>query len=113
MVKNEKSKKLKIAIIIFLATALIVTAFTTVLALGENNEGYRTITVIEISGTVGVVHDNMEYPAYTGMHLEEGYSVVTSGNSYIRMCNRCIRINGVINVKHSFNVENNNTNWDR
>ncbi|MBR2876837.1 MAG: FecR domain-containing protein, partial [Clostridia bacterium] len=80
-----KTKKAKISVIVFVITALVVTALTTVLAMGEKSEGYRTIRVIEISGTVGVVHDNMEYSAYTGMHLEEGYSVVTSGNSYIRM----------------------------
>ena len=83
MAKNNK--KTKVAITIFLITAIIVTALTAVLAFGEKNEGYRTITVIEIGGTVGVVHGNMEYAAYTGMHLEEGYTVVTNGNSYIRL----------------------------
>lgn len=83
MTKNNK--KTKVAIIIFLITAIAATALTAVLAFGDSNEGYRTITVIEIQGTVGVVHDNIEYPAYTGMHLEEGYTVVTGGNSYIRL----------------------------
>ncbi len=83
MAKNNK--KTKVAIIIFLITAIIATALTAVLAFGDSNEGYRTITVIEIQGTVGVVHDNIEYSAYTGMHLEEGYTVVTGGNSYIRL----------------------------
>ena len=83
MAKNNK--KTKVAIIIFLITAIVATALTTVLAFGDSNEGYRTITVIEIQGTVGVVHDNIEYSAYTGMHLEEGYTVVTGGNSYIRL----------------------------
>ncbi len=83
MAKNNK--KTKVAIIIFLITAIVATALTAVLAFGDSNEGYRTITVIEIQGTVGVVHDNIEYPAYTGMHLEEGYTVVTGGNSYIRL----------------------------
>ena len=85
MVKKEKTKKIKFTIIIFVITAIVATIFTTVLAFGGTSEGYRTITVIEIQGTVGVVHNNMEYQAYTGMHLEEGYTVVTSGNSYIRM----------------------------
>ncbi len=83
MAKNNK--KTKVAIIIFLITAIIATALTAVLAFGDSNEGYRTITVIEIGGTVGVVHGNMEYAAYTGMHLEEGYTVVTNGNSYVRL----------------------------
>ena len=83
MAKNNK--KTKVAITIFLITAIIATALTAVLAFGEKNEGYRTITVIEIGGTVGVVHGNMEYAAYTGMHLEEGYTVVTNGNSYVRL----------------------------
>lgn len=83
MTKNNK--KTKVAIIIFLITAIVATALTAVLAFGDSNEGYRTITVIEIQGTVGVVHDNIEYSAYTGMHLEEGYTVVTGGNSYIRL----------------------------
>lgn len=85
MVKKEKSKKTKIAVILFLITAILATAITSVLAFGETKEGYRNITVIEIQGTVGVVHNNIEYAAYTGMHLEEGYSVVTGGNSYIRL----------------------------
>ena len=83
MIKNNK--KTKVAIIIFLITAIIATVLTAVLAFGESDEGYRTITVIEIQGTVGVVHNNIEYAAYTGMHLEEGYTVVTGGNSYIRL----------------------------
>lgn len=83
MTKNKK--KTKVVIIIFLITAIVATALTAVLAFGDSNEGYRTITVIEIQGTVGVVHDNIEYSAYTGMHLEEGYTVVTGGNSYIRL----------------------------
>ncbi|MBQ6934907.1 MAG: FecR domain-containing protein, partial [Clostridia bacterium] len=85
MVDKQKSKKTKIAVILFLVAIMIITAVTVVLAFGETNEGYRTITVIDMSGTVGVVRDNMEYSAYTGMHLEEGYTVVTSGNSYVRM----------------------------
>ena len=80
MAKNNK--KTKVAIIIFLITAIIATALTAVLAFGDSNEGYRTITVIEIQGTVGVVHDNIEYSAYTGMHLEEGYTVVTGVVGY-------------------------------
>ena len=85
MVVNEKSKRNKIVIIAFLITAILATTITSVLAFGETKEGYRTITVIEIQGTVGVVRNNMEYAAYTGMHLEEGYTIVTGGNSYIRL----------------------------
>ncbi len=85
MTENKNLKKTKLAVIIFLVIAIIITALTTVLSFGESKSGYKTITVIEVTGTVGVVHNDTEYQAYMGMHLEEGYSVVTSGNSYIRL----------------------------
>ena len=85
MAVNKNSKKTRVFVIIFLVVAILVTALTTVLSFGESESSYRTITVIEVTGTVGVAHNDIEYQAYTGMHLEEGYSVVTSGNSYIRL----------------------------
>ncbi len=85
MAKNKKLKMLKAVVICFVAVAIVAAIFTTALAFGDASEGYRTITVIEVQGTVGVVHNNVEYQAYKGMHLEEGYTVVTSGNSYVRM----------------------------
>ena len=48
-------------------------------------EGYRTIKVFEISGRVGIVNDGVEYEAYPGMILSEGYTIVTSSNSYVRL----------------------------
>ena len=82
---DKKLKKAKLSVVIFLVVAILVTSIVTVLSFDKSNEAYRTITVIEVTGTVGVVHNNTEYQAYTGMHLEEGYAVVTSGNSYIRL----------------------------
>ena len=82
---DKKLKKAKLSVVIFLVVAILVTSIVTVLSFGKSDEAYRTITVIEVTGTVGVVHNNTEYQAYTGMHLEEGYAVVTSGNSYIRL----------------------------
>lgn len=85
MATLKKTKNLKIAISVIVAVIMLVTAVSTALAFNKKTESYRTITVIEISGTVGVVHNDIEYAAYTGMHLEEGYTVVTNGNSYIRL----------------------------
>lgn len=48
-------------------------------------EGYRSIVVTEVSGIVSVVNNGIEYKAYEGMHLMEGYEVITSGESYVRM----------------------------
>lgn len=50
-----------------------------------NKKEHRVINVSEISGRVSIVEENMEYAAYRGMHLQEGYTVVTSGDSYVRM----------------------------
>ena len=49
------------------------------------DKGYRTISIIEVSGNVGVVKDGIEYKAYVGMRLQEGYEIVTSGDSYVRL----------------------------
>lgn len=48
-------------------------------------EGYRTICVFEVSGTVSVVKNGIEYEAYPGMLLQEGHVIVTSSDSYARL----------------------------
>ena len=48
-------------------------------------DGYRTVKVFEVSGRVGVVHNGIEYEAYPGMILTEGYTIVTSTDSYVRL----------------------------
>lgn len=53
--------------------------------LSGKEQGYRTITVFETEGSVCVVNNGIEYQAYPGMVLQEGYAVVTSANSYVRM----------------------------
>lgn len=80
--KKRKSKKW---IWIFAAVLMV---FGTVLLLvhasGEK-QGYRTVSVVEVSGRVGLVKDGMEYSAYPGMMLQEGHEIVTSGDSYARL----------------------------
>ena len=82
--KYTKTKsKNRIWIIFLLLLAIIV--LVGILKLCDKQEGYRTIKVIEISGKVGVVNNGAEYEAYTGMVLSEGYSIITSTDSYVRM----------------------------
>lgn len=66
------------AVVILIATCIAVPFFS-------KEEGYRMITVFEVSGTVGVVKDGIEYEAYPGMHLQEGHVIVTSEDSYARL----------------------------
>lgn len=66
------------AVAILIATCIAVPFFS-------KEEGYRMITVFEVSGTVGVVKDGIEYEAYPGMHLQEGHVIVTSEDSYARL----------------------------
>ncbi len=77
-----KKKSVFMLLSIFVAV-IVMTSVGVYVAQGQ--EGYRTIIVTEVSGDVSVVKDNIEYEAYTGMHLREGYVVVTSANSYVRM----------------------------
>ena len=51
------------------AAAAVLLVFTITLGVHafKNNEGYRTVCVVETSGTVSVVKDNVEYRAYPGM----------------------------------------------
>lgn len=82
--KYTKTKsKNRIWIIFLLLLAIIV--LVGILKLCDKQEGYRTIKVIEISGKVGVVNNGAEYEAYPGMVLSEGYSIITSTDSYVRM----------------------------
>lgn len=66
-----------------LAVILIMVSGATILL--NNKEGYRQIKVIEVSGKVGVVNQGVEYEAYPGMILREGYTIVTNTDSYVRV----------------------------
>ena len=81
---NNKRKNKWVVMSIIGLLSVVITTFIIINAMG-NNQGYRTITVVDVSGAVSVVKDGIEYSAYEGMHLEEGYEIVTSGNSYVRM----------------------------
>lgn len=60
--------------------------FALVLAGCEGGEGtsFRTISVVEVSGTVNVTRDGASYKAYPGMVLQEGYEITTGEDSYAR-----------------------------
>lgn len=73
---NTDKSYFKISIMVMLMLALL---------FGCGKKEYRIINVSEISGNVSVVEDNKEYEAYKGMRLQEGHTIVTSGNSYTRM----------------------------
>ena len=70
---------------IFICAVAILIAGCIAVPFFSKEEGYRMITVFEVSGTVGVVKDGIEYEAYPGMHLQEGHVIVTSENSYARL----------------------------
>lgn len=79
---NLKNKK-RIWIVSLLSIIILAT-FGGIMLFGKQ-DGYRTIKVFEVSGRVGVVHNGIEYEAYPGMILTEGYSIVTSSDSYVRL----------------------------
>ena len=80
----KKKKKVTPSIVVMIV--LVIALFTMTFSyFAKDNEGYRTISVVETSGTVVVVQDGREYQAYSGMKLQEGYELVTSGNSYVRL----------------------------
>ncbi len=82
--KKKKITKTHILLLVVIFTVLSIS--TIVVARNLNsNQGYRTISVIEVSGAVSIVKDGIEYSAYPGMMLQEGHEIVTSGNSYVRM----------------------------
>ena len=70
---------------IFICAVAILIAGCIAVPFFSKEEGYRMITVFEVSGTVGVVKDGIEYEAYPGMHLQEGHVIVTSEDSYARL----------------------------
>jgi len=75
-------KKVWIALVtvaVVLAAAVVVVLMTT------NKQAYRTVSVIEVSGKVGVMRDGVEYSAYPGMMLQEGHEIVTSADSFVRL----------------------------
>ncbi|MBQ9700972.1 MAG: hypothetical protein IJV71_10185 [Lachnospiraceae bacterium] len=65
--------------------AAICVAAVVVMLVTKDEEAYRTIKVIEISGDVSVIKGDKEYAAYVGMVLEEGYKLETLADSYVRM----------------------------
>lgn len=82
--KKKKFTNKHILLLVVIFTVLSIS--TIVVARNLNsNKGYRTISVIEVSGAVSIVKDGIEYSAYPGMMLQEGHEIVTSGNSYVRM----------------------------
>lgn len=80
----QRLKNKKLIWITSLMVLLLVLILGGILIFGKQ-EGYRTVKVFEISGRVGVVKDGVEYEAYSGMVLTEGYSIVTSSDSYVRL----------------------------
>ena len=80
-VKSKIGKRILCLFFVVLAIAAVLIA----VLLSRNKDGYRTIKVSEVSGKVGVVTNGIEYEAYPGMILKEGYVVVTDSNSYVRM----------------------------
>ncbi len=80
--KTSKKKYILIAVV-----ALLLLGIATVFGaqISKDDQGYRTISVIEVSGRVSVVKNGVEYTAYPGMLLQEGQEVVTSGSSHVRM----------------------------
>ena len=82
-----KQKKFKRIHAIILLVVVIIAAVSTFFIVRhyKGGQGYRTISVVEVSGNVSVVKDGIEYSAYSGMMLQEGYEIITGGKSYVRM----------------------------
>lgn len=80
----KKAEKKKFIKFLLCAVAILIAAVI-VMPFFSKEEAYRMITVFEVSGTVGVVKDGIEYEAYPGMHLQEGHVIVTSEDSYARL----------------------------
>ena len=78
-------KKSKIKYIVFLISSFIIVSFFVIMKVRGNANGYRTISIVEISGNVSVVKNGIEYVAYEGIHLGEGQEIVTAGSSYVRL----------------------------
>jgi len=84
MIQMKSGKKNK-WIWIIAAVILVAAAVITGIVSSKNASGYRTISIVETFGTVGVVKDGIEYRAYAGMLLQEGHELVTSEDSYVRL----------------------------
>lgn len=83
--QKKKNKKFIFGMALVAAVLVIaLSAFFVSKAFGDN-KGYRTISVIEVSGAVTVVKDGIEYSAYPGMHLQEGHVLITGGDSLARL----------------------------
>lgn len=82
MFLSFKKKKIHRVYVTILAVFLIM--LLPISGCGRKNR-IRKIYVSEISGTVSIVEADKEYEAYKGVHLQDGYTMVTSGDSYARM----------------------------
>ena len=83
-VRFQNSLKFNKDYILYLTMIMVFVMMTLLVGCGDRNE-YRVINISEISGNVSVVKDNKELAAYKGMRVQEGQTIVTSGNSYTRM----------------------------
>lgn len=81
----KKPAKKRYILLVLVAMLFIGVAAVVFVQINGDNQGYRTISVIEVSGKVSVVKNGIEYEAYPGMLLQEGYEIATSGNSYVRL----------------------------
>ena len=81
----KKQAKKKYILFTLVAMLLIGVAAVVFAQTTGDNQGYRTISVVEVSGRVSVVKNGIEYEAYPGMLLQEGHEIATSGNSYVRL----------------------------
>lgn len=77
------SKK-KIAIIGVAAVVVLAAVITTVLLLGNKEDAYRVIKVLELDGTATVERENIgELDAYEGMTLQSGDRVIVDASSMV------------------------------
>lgn len=81
----KRKSKIKKCILIFAAVLTVLVIAFLAMQTAKERKSYRTISVVEVSGRVGVVKDGMEYSAYPGMRLQEGYEMITSGDSFVRL----------------------------
>lgn len=65
--------------------AVVIMAVVFISQLTGCGEEYRTVCVVETKGVVEAVKDKIVYPAYSGMMLQEGYSIETIGDSFVRL----------------------------
>ena len=82
---TKKTKKTKLVLIAVLAVVAVLLSTVFFIQTTGDNKGYRTISVVEVTGNVSVVKEGIEYRAYPGMLLQEGHEIVTAANSYVRL----------------------------